>query len=87
LAFRELGRPVVALSLVDELKEIPASAFDAVDESSLMVSPDSGQARSFAGPVTAIAAPPSRSGSWLSDAAGAVSAHDLPSYGSMAGTP
>src|SRR5581483_354796 len=30
------------LSLVDELKHIPASAFEAVDESSLMVSPDSG---------------------------------------------
>lgn len=33
------------LSLVDELKQVPASAFDAVDESSLMVSPDSGQVR------------------------------------------
>jgi len=32
------------LPLVDELKSIPASAFEAVDESSLMVSPDSGQA-------------------------------------------
>jgi hypothetical protein len=31
-------------ALVDELKTIPASAFQAVDESSLMVSPDSGQA-------------------------------------------
>ena len=31
-------------ALVDELKTIPASAFEAVDESSLMVSPDSGQA-------------------------------------------
>ncbi len=33
------------ISLVDELKQIPASAFEAVDESSLMVNPDSGQAR------------------------------------------
>jgi hypothetical protein len=32
------------IGLVDELKSIPASAFEAVDESSLMVSPDSGQA-------------------------------------------
>ncbi len=31
-------------ALVNELKTIPASAFEAVDESSLMVSPDSGQA-------------------------------------------
>jgi hypothetical protein len=36
--------PAWPLSLVDELKSIPASAFEAVDESSLMVSPDSGQA-------------------------------------------
>jgi len=36
--------PAWPLSLVDELKNIPASAFEAVDESSLMVSPDSGQA-------------------------------------------
>jgi len=33
------------LSLVDELKSIPASAFEAVDESSLMADPNSGQAR------------------------------------------
>jgi hypothetical protein len=36
--------PAWPLSLVDELKSIPAGAFQAVDESSLMVSPDSGQA-------------------------------------------
>ncbi|HXX91401.1 MAG TPA: hypothetical protein VEI83_14375 [Acidimicrobiales bacterium] len=41
-------------SLVDELKTVPASAFDAVDESSLMVSPDSGQARQ----PDAVAPPP-----------------------------
>jgi hypothetical protein len=75
------------ISLVDELKQVPASAFEAVDESSLMVSPDSGQARSFPGPATGIAAPPSGSGYWLADAEGAVSAHDVPSDGSMAGTP
>ncbi|HWW54035.1 MAG TPA: hypothetical protein VNY84_09705, partial [Acidimicrobiales bacterium] len=33
------------IGLVDELKGVPASAFEAVDESSLMVNPDSGQAR------------------------------------------
>jgi hypothetical protein len=32
-------------ALLDQLKRIPASAFEAVDESRLMVSPDSGQAR------------------------------------------
>jgi hypothetical protein len=74
------------LALVDELKRIPASAFEAVDESSLMVSPDSGQAKAFPGPVTGIAAPPTGSGYWLSDAEGAVSAHNLSSYGSMGGT-
>jgi hypothetical protein len=75
------------LALVDELKHIPASAFDAVDESSLMVSPNSGQARSLAAPVTGIASPPSGQGYWLSDAEGDVSAHNLAGYGSMAGTP
>ena len=39
------------LSLVDELKQIPASAFEAVDESSLMIDPNSGQARQIGGPV------------------------------------
>jgi hypothetical protein len=79
--------PAWPASLIDELKEVPASAFEAIDESSLMVSPDSGQARSFAGPVTGIAAPPSGSGYWISDAEGAVSAHNVSSYGSMVGTP
>ncbi len=37
--------PAWPISLVDELKTVPASAFQAVDESPLMVSPDSGQAR------------------------------------------
>ncbi|MGA7861126.1 MAG: hypothetical protein WCB19_04650, partial [Thermoplasmata archaeon] len=36
--------PAWPQALVDELKTIPASAFEAVDESSLMVSPNSGQA-------------------------------------------
>jgi len=36
--------PAWPIALVDELKTIPASAFEAIDESSLMVSPDSGQA-------------------------------------------
>jgi hypothetical protein len=33
------------IALIDELKEVPASAFEAVDESSLMIDPNSGQAR------------------------------------------
>jgi hypothetical protein len=78
--------PAWPQSLVDELKQVPASAFDAVDESSLMVSPDSAQARTFPGPVTGIAATPSGTGYWLSDAEGAVSAHNVPNDGSMAGT-
>ena len=39
------------LSLVDELKTVPASAFEAVDESSLMIDPNSGQARQLGASV------------------------------------
>ena len=39
------------LSLVDELKPVPASAFEAVDESSLMIDPNSGQARQLGAAV------------------------------------
>ena len=38
-------------SLVNELKEVPASAFEAVDESGLMVDPDSGEARQLGASV------------------------------------
>ncbi|MDQ1374872.1 MAG: hypothetical protein QOJ09_2210, partial [Actinomycetota bacterium] len=41
-------------AMLDELKTVPAGAFDAIDESSLMVDPNSGQARGG----TAPAAPP-----------------------------
>ena len=37
--------PAWPASLVDELKQVPAGAFDAVDESTLIINPDSGQAR------------------------------------------
>ena len=37
------------IALVDELKEVPASAFEAVDQSSLMIDPNSGQARQLGG--------------------------------------
>jgi hypothetical protein len=39
------------IALVNELKEVPASAFEAVDESSLMVDPNSGQARQLGSAV------------------------------------
>lgn len=39
-------------SLIAELKTVPASAFEAVDESSLMLDPSSGAARQCGGPCT-----------------------------------
>ncbi|MGA2932060.1 MAG: hypothetical protein ABSE98_08250, partial [Acidimicrobiales bacterium] len=39
------------LALVNELKTVPASAFEAVDESSLMIDPNSGQARQLSAAV------------------------------------
>ena len=39
------------IALVNELKQVPASAFEAVDESSLMVDPNSGQARQLGAAV------------------------------------
>ena len=60
-------------SLIAELKTVPASAFEAIDESSLMVDPNSGQARQ--------AAP--TSGYWLVAADGGVFSYgDAPFYGS-----
>src|SRR6202022_1238050 len=65
-------------SLVDELKTIPASAFDAVDESSLMVSPDSGQA----GPPSA----PGPGYRLVASDGGVFAFGDAPFAGSMGGT-
>jgi hypothetical protein len=48
--FGGTANPAWPQALVDELKSIPASAFDAVDESSLMISPDSGQAGTLDAP-------------------------------------
>ena len=69
-------------ALVDELKQVPASAFEAVDESSLMVSPDSGQARQSGGPV------PCTPGTGYRMAAtdGGVFSFCEPFYGSMGGS-
>lgn len=40
-------------AFLDELKSIPASAFEAVDASSLMISPNSGRARAYSPPAPA----------------------------------
>jgi hypothetical protein len=44
-------------ALIEQLKGIPASAFEAVDESSLMIDPNSGQARQNGGTVQCSTAP------------------------------
>src|SRR4029077_14023438 len=48
-------------TMISQLKTVPASAFDAVDESSLMVDPNSGQAVPHppCGAMTATVSPPS----------------------------
>lgn len=43
--------------MLDELKNVPASAFEAVDASSLMISPNSGKAKQSAAPAPAPALP------------------------------
>jgi hypothetical protein len=43
--FQGEASPKWTYAFADQLKQIPASAFQAVDESSLMCSADSGQAR------------------------------------------
>ncbi len=70
------------LSLVDELKQVPASAFEAVDESSLMVGPDSGQARQTGGAVPCTPG----EGYRLAASDGGVFSFCQPFYGSMGGT-
>ena len=55
---------------VDQLKQIPASEFVAVDESSLMVDPNSGQARSSS--IVAAAPTPDGRGYYLASANGTV---------------
>ena len=73
--------PAWPSALVNELKAVPASAFEAVDESSLMVDPNSGQARQIGGPVTCSTAPGYR----LAAADGGVFSFCAPFYGSMGG--
>jgi hypothetical protein len=67
--------------LVDELKQVPASAFEAVDESSLMVDPNSGEARQIGGPV-----PCTGVGYRLAATDGGVFSFCQAFYGSMGGT-
>ena len=75
--------PAWPSALVNELKEVPASAFEAVDESSLMVDPNSGQARQTGGAVSCSTAPGYR----LAAADGGVFSFCAPFYGSMGGHP
>jgi hypothetical protein len=75
------------LALVDELKGVPASAFDAVDESSLMVNPDSGQAiPGGAGGSGASVNCSSLPGYRMMAADGGVFSFCEPFFGSIAGT-
>jgi hypothetical protein len=71
------------ISLVDELKRVPASAFDAVDESSMMVDANSGQARQPASAVNCSSAPCYR----FAAADGGVFSFCEPFLGSMGGRP
>jgi hypothetical protein len=70
--------PAWPSALVKELKQVPASAFEAVDESSLMTSANSGQARQIGGAVSCSTA----SGYRLAAADGGVFTFCAPFYGS-----
>jgi hypothetical protein len=77
------------IGLVNELKRVPASAFEAVDEASLMVNPDSGQARQGAvtgGGGTGVNCT-TGPGYRMVAADGGVFSFCEPYLGSMAGTP
>jgi hypothetical protein len=74
--------PAWPSALVNELKEVPASAFEAVDESSLMVNANSGQARQIGSPVSCSTASP---GYRLAAADGGVFTFCAPFEGSMGG--
>jgi hypothetical protein len=71
------------ISLVDELKHVPASAFDAVDESSLMIDANSGETQQPAAAVNCSAGPGYR----MAAADGGVFAFCDPFLGSMGGHP
>ena len=71
------------IALVNELKQMPASEFEAVDESSLMIDPNSGAARQAEGAVPCSADPGYR----LAAADGGVFSFCEPFFGSIGGTP
>jgi hypothetical protein len=71
------------IALVNELKQVPAGAFEAVDESSLMIDPNSGEARQSGDAPQCSAAPGYR----MAAADGGVFAFCEPFFGSMGGTP
>jgi len=71
------------ISLVDELKAVPASAFEAVDESSLMIDPNSGQAVQPGSAVNCSAGPGYR----MAAADGGLFSFCEPFWGSMGGHP
>jgi len=73
--------PAWPAALVNELKQVPASAFEAVDESSLMISPDSGQARQPGDAVACSSGPGYR----LAAADGGVYSFCEPFHGSTGG--
>ncbi len=75
--------PAWPSALVDELKQVPASAFEAVDESSLMVDPNSGQALQNGGTVQCTSAPGYR----LVASDGGVFSFCEPFFGSAGGIP
>jgi hypothetical protein len=74
--------PAWPSALVNELKEVPASAFQAVDESSLMINANSGQARQTGSAVTCSSAPGYR----MAAADGGVFTFCDRFFGSMGGT-
>jgi hypothetical protein len=73
--------PAWPSALIEELKQVPASEFQAVDESSLMINPNSGQARQVGGPVACTTAPGYR----MAAADGGVFTFCDPFDGSMGG--
>jgi hypothetical protein len=70
------------IALVDELKQVPASEFQAVDESSLMINPNSGQARQIGATIPCS----TELGYRMAARDGGVFSYCEPFYGSMGGT-
>jgi hypothetical protein len=68
-------------TLISQLKQVPASAFEAVDESSLMISPDSGQARQMAAAAAGVGY------RLVASDGGIFSFGSIGYFGSMGGTP